>query len=493
MELSRQRLLNVKLIKGVLLIIASGSFPVYIFQMSLLKDSVMDIGDIWVYIVAIVGVLVLIAELGTYKLICGKWLDLYSIFLMFFTLFNFGQCICWAFGIHASNEIGTYSLYRHLDPSNNDIIAAQMVFIECSLLLHCAVISKKNGFCSISDKKSRKVIELQENRALFNASLLISLIAVPVSFVYWIILLRASRSVGYQALYYGGVMTNVNGLIIIINKLFFSCLVGILVGSAYKDCVVKVVYGIFGVYAVLSLMSGDRGAWIYSLIILMWMHHTFYKRIKAGKMILLLAVGFFALQVVNAITSVRNTGISIENILNAMTNSDNNPIIHSIMEMGASMGVNIVMIREQPIYPYGNSYIMAALGCITTKIPSLLGLDYVTPTSWFSQQFLGLSWGAGFTIIAEPMLNFGIYLTPIVFWIYGKIFSRYFDIENIKSNSIRIFTNITMCEMLLNFTRSTMHELLKNIIFGLLPILILTFIFTQRYDDKRKIVIQSKA
>ena len=85
-----------------------------------------------------------------------------------------------------------------------------------------------------------------------------------------------ARLYGYNALYYGSHATQA-GYIQIIMYFFFPALVGYLISNEYSKKSRIIVYIIFGLYTGLQLLSGDRGNWLYSLVILVWLH-TYYRK-----------------------------------------------------------------------------------------------------------------------------------------------------------------------------------------------------------------------
>lgn len=83
------------------------------------------------------GIVLGIFILVTWYKLTRTILSPYTIFMLFFFLFNYGQCLLWAFGIHDSFEIGQAPMYRNFGVANDaDILKAQALTLICILMFH---------------------------------------------------------------------------------------------------------------------------------------------------------------------------------------------------------------------------------------------------------------------------------------------------------------------------------------------------------------------
>lgn len=73
-------------------------------------------------------------------------------------------------------------------------------------------------------------------------------------------------------------------------------------------------YVIFALFVILYSLSGERGNWIYDLLVLIWMHHKYYKKINFMKILKLSIVAFVSLYIVAAIVDLRQ-GLAVLAIL----------------------------------------------------------------------------------------------------------------------------------------------------------------------------------
>lgn len=442
----------------------------WIFDMS-------DVPEFVVWFFSVVGIAEFAYILCSYKKRSGVLFNLYTIAIILMFIFNFGQCFAWAFGIHIEGEIGSEVLLRHTRPTSIDILKAQIVFMISVMLFHVASVCDDCRMVDVSlaDNRNNKINN--ESNVVFVASAILSCAVIPATLYNSYSNLIQAWEYGYGSLYYGDLASNTNVIIAVLQYSFFPCLIGLLIGSNYKKSVSVFVYSIFLFYLAINLLSGDRGSWFYPLLILIWMRHRFYKKIRVKKFFLYAIIAFLSLYVVSAIVSVRNIGITFENVVNALTTAKNNAFLESIFEMGGSMGVNIIVIKDGVNYPIGNSYFLALIGSITTQIPKFFNVQYVTLTRWFSQEYLGIGWGAAFTIVAEAVVNFGVLLAPLLFVFLGRIFKKPLNAgyrTHLLPNKVVIHISISFFFM--SMIRNTMHDFMRGMFFGILPLMFVIFL-----------------
>lgn len=384
----------------------------------------------------------------------------YTIFMTFFFLFNYGQCILWALGIHTDEEIGVKMLYKLGYPSNQTIIRTQMVTIAYMVAFHLGAI-----FCH-KYRKRKSVKEENNNKTLkkiFKVNCIMGSIVVVCAFIDLIRQIIVSKSYGYSALYYGEHAYNGNSIIILISKMLIPCLVGILIGSKFDKKVRRIVYFTYTIYSIGLLICGDRGGWIYGVTVLLWLHYTYVKKINLKTVLKFGIIGFISITIIYAIIEVRNEGITINNIIRSLDLS-NNPIVLVCNEMGGSMSVQTAIVQNHPVYPYGNTYILSILGMISERFINMLGIEYVGLTTWFSDAYLNINYGAGFTIVGEALLNFGDFTGIIMMILLGYIITSliFIDKNDFKNRPYRIiFVAGATCSWI-PITRGTMQYSLKT-------------------------------
>lgn len=451
-----------------------------------------------IFLFSWLGIFLFLYVIITWYKITGKLFTPYTIFILFFFVFNYGQPLMWALGIHISTEIGESTLYGNFGvATDRDIIKVQVLTLISILMFHVGAVfaSNKKSEYKLNALKNKKSLAKDEDtptlKAIYYTSFVIGLVAVPITLFNTYSDFRISQQYGYQALYYSEHAVS-NPVLSLVSMMFFPCLVGMLIGSKYNKKVMIMIYSIFLAYLMLNLFAGQRGAWVYKLIILVWLSHACYKPIKFKKSVLYISLSAIGIYVVDAIRSLRNIGINLKAIREALS-FENSPFINTIFEMGGSMQPTIILQKHGwDVWPYANTYILALLGMVSNSFIAILGLPFSLISTWFSQDYLGISWGAGFSIIAEALMNFGPYFAPLFMIVLGFIIGYliYWDKGlNYKKNPLRLFFIVTTLDVFISITRNYFHLLMKEWFYGVLLfcilILIVRFFFFKNMSKER--------
>jgi oligosaccharide repeat unit polymerase len=427
-----------------------------------------------------------------YAILTWKWerkeslFSMYTIFFTFFLLFSYGQCVMWALGIGWDRGIGTGVLYygSGIIPNEAQMITTKWYTCICMLLFHYGAIlfagkSSYNTANVVSPDKAHRDREL-----LYKCGCVITAIVLPVAIYQGVQELLIAQTYGYKALYYGDLATQ-SGYIQILLYLFFPALLCLLIGSNFNKKVTRAVIIIFLLYATLGAMSGDRGSWIYSLVILIWIFAQ-RKKIRLKDVVFWGILGVLGLYMLNVITDVRNIGLdslSVESFINGFS-VEESPIVDTFFEMGGSMGIiTFFLMVGNEIYPYGNTYVTAILGAISSRFLSLLGIEQVLIGNWFSQEYLGISWGTGFSMIGEAYVNGGFFggfiYVFIIGIIIGKLLSRCRDRSDMEQNPIGAFVSIAVLNIVTGFPRSAVYLIIKEFVYGVLIIILIMWLLRQ--------------
>lgn len=425
-----------------------------------------------VFIISWIGNAVMLLYILTYYKIYHKIFTLFNVLVLFMFLFNWGQCLMWSIGIHVDGEIGSTNLYgNYITPSQKQILDGQvftlfmMMFFLCGGLLIHAVDSTK---------KSKIRYNLATERSmLFKISRVMAVVVVPLTFYRIIQAIMTSFSYGYLALYYGDA-NMAGGILVQVEYLFFPVLVGLLLGSDYSKTTRKVVYAIFSLYMVMYFLAGERGNWLYKLVLLIWLDHTYHKKINIKRLARYSLVAVIMLYIVYAMVSLRSNalgGITVDQIIQAFS-LQNFPIISAIFEMGGSMGIIIILLIEgSTIWTGYNTYIAAILGMPATFWLRYLGIDFQYIENWFSQDILRINWGSGFSFIGEAFLNGGLYFASVYVLVLGMFIAYITKLrsDNMDKNDVlSIAFKVTSCNAFMTMMRGSCHSSFKAWFIGAL-------------------------
>lgn len=472
----------------------------YLLTLSLVNVN-KDYG-LQIFLLSWLGILFMVFIVITWYKLTGTVLSPYTIFMSFFFVFNFGQCFMWAFGVHISSEIGKIAMYDKFAIADDaDIIKAQALTLICILMFHFGAVSCYKPKNRINFRVKENYMNFYKNedsktlKAIYYSCLIMGVIVIPIALYYVYSDFLIARVYGYAALYYSEYARTSATFPMLLSMMFFPCLVGLLIGSKYNRKVQKSVYTIFLMYLIIDLISGDRGSWIYRLFILIWLSNECYKPINFKTVTKYLIIGIIGLYMTNVIVSFRSVELQDINIEKIVENIsfENSPIISGFFEMGESMQPTIILQKYGwNVWPYDNTYLLAILGMITNKLIYALNIPFDLLSSWFSQVYLYIPWGAGFSIIAEALLNGGPFLAPLFMIVQGYIITSMMYIDkgiNYKERPLRFFFAAATLDNFISITRNELHPTLKNWFYGVVVLYFFILIIRKFVVLNRKLNI----
>ena len=459
-------------------LVAILGYVIYVMTASLVNIN-SDYSEM-IFLLSWLGIFLGLYVVVTWYKLTRTVFSLYTIFMLFFFLFTFGQCFMWAFGIHIPSEISQQvALFPGFGvPSGGDIVKAQGLTLICILMFHSGAVicykprTKPRIKAKVSQQDAVKIDDSITLKSIYYACLIASLVVVPITLYYVYTDFQLSSVYGYSALYSSEFVVKgatVSGLL---SKMFFPCLVGLLIGSGYNKKVQMNVYIAFAIYLLINLLAGDRSSWIYKIVILVWLSHTCYKPINFKRLAKYAVIAIVGLYITHAIVSFRDVGLSnitVASVFDSLSFKDS-PIISGIFEMGSTMNLTIVLQKYGwDVWPYANTYLLAILGMVTNGVIYALGIPFALLSDWYSQSYLGISWGAGFSIIAEAVINVGPIIAPLIMIVLGYIITSmiYLDKEmSYKERPFRFFFAAATLHNFITIIRNESHVLLKDWFYG---------------------------
>lgn len=468
---------------------------IYLIVFPITTEYMNDDADITIWVISIIGWGLLFFCLLTWKHLTGNLFTIYSIFVVFAFLFTYGQCLMWALGIHLPGEIGASRLYTLGVPTKEGIIRTQLYSLVGLLVFHCgAILSyKKHDYREtatfllpkddLTDKYPR------ERDILFYVCKLTSIISTPLMFYSIIRNIAINRLYGYgAALYNAEVVASQNNIVLLLRMMYFPSIIGLLIGSKYRSQIVRVCYINFFIFTVLSIFAGDRGEWLFPLCFLLWMHHKYKSRLNIKKIFRFCIIGILLIIISVGVRNSRSSGVTVSGLLSAIA-GESNPIVSAIFELGGSMRPTLIVMQYGwGKYPFGNTYILALFGMVTERLIMVFIPNYRSLSSWFSRSYLGISYGAGFSFLAEAIINYGPYVALIALFILGVAGSKImFSVEKIDANDepIKAFIGISTAYAMIQGIRNTLLVAAKTWVFSTLLIYLLYVVY-RSYIMKRK-------
>ncbi len=449
--------------------------------------------EITVFILSWIGNIIFFIYAYVYYKRHGKIFTPFMMVVLFMFLFDWGQCFMWSLGIHVDSEIGKAPLYGVFSGvSAGQIVSAQMYTIICCSFFLCGatyglVFVKKNARSRMFayDYKYDRI-------ALFKISRILALVIIPLSLYQAVRTSMVSYLYGYVSIYYSE--HNTTGVLTNIDYMFFPVLVGLLLGSDYDKWVRRFVYLVFILYAGIYFIGGKRGVWLGGFVMLLWMEHAYNKKINGKRFIKYVLLGIVGLYIVYVMIDIRG---SVENLSQVTSNDiveafslENNPLVSVFFETGGAMSIILILLTKQgKLWTGYNTFIAAILGMPSTVWLKWFGIDFMYLDNWFSQNVLGISWGTGFSVVAESYINGGLFFAPVYMIIIGFIISKITEMpdKELSKNSLLIAFKVISAQSFMFIFRGSVHGSMKRWFLGTILLLgfskLLAYLYKCRHSD----------
>ncbi|MBO5162627.1 MAG: O-antigen polysaccharide polymerase Wzy [Lachnospiraceae bacterium] len=415
----------------------------------------------WIFVYGWLGIILIILMIFSWREKTGTILSPYMIFMAFFMVFNYGQFLMWALGIHYQGELGTTKWIRYMDPVT--LLRIAMIVMTYASFFHL-------GALIIEGKKETKYDIFIGDAEWF--IWLILGISYAIQMYSAVMNLRIARIYGYQALYYGDYVVEIEGIWKYISYFFFPALMAYWISKDFSAKSFKVVIGIMTPYMVINLLAGDRGSWFYYVLILIWVYLAYIKQPKTGTILRLGILGAMVLIITSILVKYREIGyqnITAENI-GSVLGDLSYTFIKPFFEMGQSARVLGILIQDNlhEKWSYGNTYVSGILAMVLPRIKMWFGYPDFYLDNWISQTYMNLSnYGLGFTITAEAYLNGGEFFGSFIMMVLGMFFGRILNVtkENMY-DKMHMFVVFSSAGCFLPLPRGSCELMLRKWFWG---------------------------
>lgn len=434
-----------------------------------------------------ITIAMLIWNIYSWTIIEGEFFCAYNIY----TIVSF----CFLSGRNILANIKTLNFNENLfwNFTDNEVIAAQFFTLACLGVFHiCSILAIQRKYKSNKINSNRE-LDITRKSIYYTGwiLLLISIIPVIIDTLY---ILYITNRYGYLGIY----ENKIDGILqqILTLKNYFIPSIILLCSYYYKINIKKTKCFVFIsiLYAIILMTSGGRGKEVNILIVAIIMYHIFVTPVKGYKILVLSIVGYIGVSLLSIIQIIRIDGVDYSKMLHILINGNENYFIKTIYEMGFSIYPILNIMNLVPsIYDYsmGTSYLFS----FTTLIPTIFtnGINYAEEYSTLSiwlQEALNMSWGPGFSLVAEAFKNFGWY-GIFIFIVLGILFSKLFTKINkntLENNPISFCLGLMSFSFILMLPRQEFLSLVVNIsYFVIVPYILLIVVknyIAKNYKNK---------
>ena len=406
----------------------------------------------------------------------GSWLNTNNIFMTFVFLFCYGQIFLFSIGIDMTKSL------IFVSNTETEIIRVTTYFLFSFIFFGMGfnLISSNYDY---SYKISKNYNETIKKVAFF------IFITSGILFLYFNIpkIILASAK-GYNTLYDEHSIGTPNLLGYYSN--FFIPSLLLLIYTYKENRLMRNVYMLIAIFAAfLLLIIGSRGISISIFVMLIFFYGKYIKEYTKKDIIKLLGLFLIVSIIIPFVANFRsNRDNEIKDTLSNVL--DNNPVIQTISELGATMNAWCLTDKVVPSvqnYSYGSSY-LASVGML---IPSFaLGgtsfANYAALDTWL-QDICEMSYGPGFNIFAETYYNFGWHFGIVFAFFLGYFFGKIFNIKskNKDKNALLSVLSIIFLYNELLIARYPFHNTLRNFIY---MYVIIYFIINTIHRSKNKLL-----
>ncbi len=440
-----------------------------------------------IYLLSVAGVVQFFITIKNIKDLQGQLLSPYFFFYCFLFAFNYGQFAMWAFGIHYKGEITVTSFIRHID----DVTAVKMQIISLELLVAVhmgALLSTRFARNSRTEQSINR-----DGKAFRIIAIPLLVISGLITFVYTIIGFRHALVMGYSAYFTEALMPP---MLKYISYMFIPSIFLTLTAYNCSKRAFRVLTLVFIIYDLPLFLTGDRGSWIYFIVLWIWAYIAVVskqgplnsiediketkkrnKRTVVGLVLLAIVVYFGSL-----FFSVRDLGFSNISSVKFDYSDLFQPFIRPFFEMGQSSVLLGVVIQDNmhQTWRFGNTYISEILGMALPRISTLFGYQDFYLENWFSEYLRMGNYGVGFSAFAEAVLNGGIFFS----WFYMMLYGFFVGWNSILIKGFNekdprlLFVSLASTIVLIPTTRNSMQLYLREYFWGIVLVLIIVNVIT---------------
>lgn len=352
------------------------------------------------------------------NLLCG-----YTVFICAFYAFNVGQVILEAVNANPSSR----SLIIKEGLSYSTFFDCAYYSLMCLIAFHIGSLIEDRRV-SVNFPTNNTTYDIADKMfSIEKIGLVLLCVSIPCFLINLYLKIDAVLMYGYMALYDSTINTG-SHLYEMIGDFYVPSLLSILFVSEWqkkKRWFWRIV--VLATVIIPPFILGGRTQAMIMIALFMLIYGLF-NTIKRKHVIMGVIVLYFVLFAFNIIALTRtSTGITRTDYAEIIADSENNPALETLAEMGGSMHplaltMNVVPSTEN--FRYGKSILYAFF----TIVPNLGFWEYHPAKKesnlgeWLMRKY-NLSYGPGFSLIAEGYINFG-FLGPLALLILGIYYLR---------------------------------------------------------------------
>lgn len=442
--------------------------------------------DIKLFIFSWIGNLILVWGINLFRKIKNTLINPYTFFYLSYFFFSFGQVFLYSFGVE-------YERFNLIRISSND-----------EILYYCLYFLIGTPFFLLGALKAVKK-DITEKRNTIHSNSINKDLAYSLKVIGWLMFVTSapiylrnlfsnilmSMLYGYGSIYEtatiseGALFSNVFESL---GMWFIPSLFMLLVVYKNTYIIKRLILFLLILISIGIFIVGTRSESMAIILTLIYLWDAEVKKMKKrNKFVLaiLVLLVILSLPVIQSFRGLDNK--TIDNFLITFsTMQDNNNLIVDILgELGGSMHPWLLVNRLMPetySFRLGQSYIASFLAIIPSFLLGGVSFTKYARLSGWLQSAANMSYGPGFSILAEAYYNFGWFGLPILYfigWLYFKFLSN-----NMLKGEILKYKNLFSAIALFSFitsVRSSLYLTIRIELYSIIvPIIMIQLIYYRK-------------
>lgn len=355
--------------------------------------------------------------------------SIFSMFMLFLSVFHFGQAWLYSFGGEVDKTISydIFALYSDLAIYN--ILMFSLLSYNL-IALFWIIFFKEKSSSDLEIGYSYYENKAPERKLIFKFGIVFFCIFLVPVLIYDYLSITITAQFGHDGLYdNAGALSTWAAA----NSYFPLAIIMVLLGCDPKKNGWKwMYYYAIGRCLLLMILTGKRGSFIIPLLLYVFCKHHFIKKYKRRHIIGITIAGFFILSMISFISYGRGDYNNM-NFLEFIR--EKNIVVQILSELGSSLTTTILSYNYTLSQGFleGKSY----LGALSVFFPMsdmfFSGIKDYMSVSALLNPYSPSSGALGGSLFGEMYINFGYYallLSPLYAWAVSKI-------ENIITNPNR--------------------------------------------------------
>lgn len=427
-------------------------------------------------------------EFASWIRLTGELLCPYTVFLLVLFLFCCGQAIGWVLHI----DMGNKDMWDRIDHNMSKHLLLQgLTYSNIGILFfHLgAIITTK---CDRYYSKTAKWSAEEVREAFKGIGKILLIICIPAFLANTYMSVMQVIQSGYAGIYtFQQNSSMVMRFLNILSNYYQPCLLILLI--AYNDEIRKRRWIVMAMMldVIINLFIGGRSGAVMSLLAIILAFHYFVQPFTKRQFALGAVGGYFGIAILNAVADIRD--VANRNLLDffpMLFSSLSNVIGEFIGELGwsiTSVCWTMNLVPGSYEFRHGMSYLVSLISWIPSQF--FTGTHPVVvwgELSTWLQKALNMTYGPGYTMVAEAYLNFG-YMGYIALFAEGMIVSYMIaQISRIDANRNLLKSTMQIMVIMIlmkSLVRSSVSIAFRQYIFVLLPLYILIRLSIRRGEN----------